>query len=446
MPNALEQLLETVHTKDRYSVPAADLVPMQMEAARQRMAQHGASIQAVGTRIEDTGIKTIGEPADLVPLLFDHTAYKSYPESWLENEKWDMLGQWLDTVTSEPVGRIARDAMKGIDDWIAQLADRGHYISCSSGTSGKISMIPSTLADRQFVKQNFLTAYEWATGVAPSKDYMLVTCVPSSNNFRYIDTWDVLIDQYCGKDATYLLPVEPVTVGRVREMVRLRNAIKDSARPADLEAFKTVSAQREQAMADAVQGVAQALVEARGRKLIISGMFAPILKVAEMVREMGFSGQDFHPDNLMMVAGGLKGAEVPADYREQVMEAFNIREGHDFTMYAMQELNGFSPRCRAGRYHVPPWIMLLLLDETGEQLVGQFKGEAEGRAGFFDLSHEGRWGGVISGDKIEVDYGKCACGHEGPTIANNIIRFSDLPGGDKISCAGSIDAYVRGAV
>jgi len=61
-----------------------------------------------------------------------------------------------------------------------------------------------------------------------------------------------------------------------------------------------------------------------------------------------------------------------------------------------------------------------------------------------DLSIEGRWGGIISGDKVSVSFAKCACGHQGPTVGREILRFSDLPDGDKISCAGSIDAYVRG--
>jgi hypothetical protein len=68
----------------------------------------------------------------------------------------------------------------------------------------------------------------------------------------------------------------------------------------------------------------------------------------------------------------------------------------------------------------------------------------EGRAAFFDLAVGGRWGGVISGDRIRIDYGRCACGRQGPTIDSDIVRYRDLPGGDKITCAGTIDAYVRG--
>ena len=101
------------------------------------------------------------------------------------------------------------------------------------------------------------------------------------------------------------------------------------------------------------------------------------------------------------------------------------------------------PRCRAGRYHVPPWLICLPLDEAGEALL-PMEGEVEGRAAFFDLALDGRWGGVISGDKISVEFRACACGHKGPSIRDDITRYADLPGGDKISCAGTIDAYVRG--
>jgi hypothetical protein len=102
------------------------------------------------------------------------------------------------------------------------------------------------------------------------------------------------------------------------------------------------------------------------------------------------------------------------------------------------------PRCRAGRYHIAPWLICLPLDQSGDKLLPMASGEIEGRAAFFDLSLDGRWGGVISGDRIVVDHGKCACGNQSASIRDNITRYADLPGGDKISCSGTIDAYVRG--
>jgi hypothetical protein len=72
----------------------------------------------------------------------------------------------------------------------------------------------------------------------------------------------------------------------------------------------------------------------------------------------------------------------------------------------------------------------------------------EGRYGFLDLLYEGRWGGLISGDRIEVDFSeRCPCGRYGATILDTIVRYTQLAGGDDhIGCAGTIDAYVRGAM
>jgi hypothetical protein len=110
----------------------------------------------------------------------------------------------------------------------------------------------------------------------------------------------------------------------------------------------------------------------------------------------------------------------------------------------MQELQSGMPRCQKGnRYHLPPWVVPLLLNKEGDALV-PINGETEGRAAFFDLSLGGRWGGVISGDKISIDFSPCACGATGPSIRDNIVRYADLEGDDKIGCAGTVDAYVRG--
>lgn len=128
------------------------------------------------------------------------------------------------------------------------------------------------------------------------------------------------------------------------------------------------------------------------------------------------------------------------------METFNIPAERSFQMYGMQEINSGMPRCREGRrYHVPPWLVPLVLDESGENLLSYGEGEIEGRAAFFDLSQDGGWGGVISGDRIAIDFSPCACGNASPSIRDNIARYKDLrDGDDKIACSGTVDAYVRG--
>jgi hypothetical protein len=164
------------------------------------------------------------------------------------------------------------------------------------------------------------------------------------------------------------------------------------------------------------------------------------------VREMGYSAKDFDPDNSFYVGGGLKRAQLPEDYQQFVHETFNIAPYRQFQNYSMQELNSGMPKCqKGGRYHVPPWLVPLILNQEGDALLPHDgKSVVEGRAAFFDLSLDGRWGGVISGDKISIDFGPCACGNNGPSIADTIARYADLQGDDKIGCAGTVDAYVRG--
>jgi hypothetical protein len=164
------------------------------------------------------------------------------------------------------------------------------------------------------------------------------------------------------------------------------------------------------------------------------------------VRDRGYGGQDYRDDNTLFTGGGLKGAQLPPDYRETVFDTFGLSDQRLYQFYSMQEINTPFPRCPSGRYHVAPWVLALPLDASGEHLLDAGEGEVEGRAAFFDLSLDGRWGGVISGDRVTVDARRCPCGHSGPTIGSDIVRYSDLETGDKISCAGTIDAYVKGAV
>ena len=77
--------------------------------------------------------------------------------------------------------------------------------------------------------------------------------------------------------------------------------------------------------------------------MMVTGMFATLYQIAEGVRANGFGGSDFNPENLMMVAGGLKGAVLPENYREYVLETFNVSENALYHVYSMRELNTTFP-------------------------------------------------------------------------------------------------------
>jgi len=150
--------------------------------------------------------------------------------------------------------------------------------------------------------------------------------------------------------------------------------------------------------------------------------------------------------NALFIAGGTKGADLPPDHEPQILATLHVDPGHFLHRYSMQELNVGLAKCTAGRYHPAPELVVLVLDDAGEQLATVSDGQAEGRAAFFDFTIDGRWGGTISGDRIRLDVGPCACGRPGPTVAADVVRYTTLADGDKITCAGAMDAYVRGIV
>jgi hypothetical protein len=353
------------------------------------------------------------------------------------------MGLWLDSLTTHRIPKIDTSTIDGIDEWVKRLDVLGHYLCCSSGTTGKCSIIPSSMKDRTFFKRNQVACFAWSTGLEPRRQYKIVSLTPIAKNARNEDATRCILDAF-----GYLarpFPGEPITVGQVTQMVRLRRSIADgTARPTDSAGYEATVAAREKMITDGLQSTAEVLVASRGEKLLINGMAATMFQISETVRNMGYAADDFDPDNALMTGGGLKGAKLPADYRERIFETFNVRPERSFQFYGMQETNTMMPRCRADRYHVPPWLILLVLDQTGDRMLPLGKGVIEGRAGFMDLSIDGRWGGLISGDKVRVDYGQCACGHQGPTVDKEIVRYADLADGDRISCAGTIDAYVRG--
>ena len=447
MGDAVERLTRLVEAKDRYGIPFADLREAQIGAMNERFQERKGQIKLVGHRAREAGITEVRSHEDAVKLLLPHTAYKSYPESWLAQKRWDRLSKWLDTVSTHrvPVDEVS-DAGE-VDDWIEKLADNGFFVSCSSGTTGKSAMLVASQKDMDWCKKEAVAAYSWGSGVKPAQDRRMFGMAAVAHVARNLATGEAYTAAL--QDPNYerfAYPVPPITVGGLTQMVVMRKAIADgTAKPGDIAAFEQMSAARQKSVDDAVGITAQAVVAARHSKIHVTGLWAGLYNVAKAVREMGYSAQDFHPENSIYVGGGLKRAKLPDDYREFVYETFNIRPERSYQNYSMQELHSGMPRCRqGGRYHVPPWVVPLILDKAGDNLLPMIEGEYEGRAAFFDLSLDGRWGGVICGDRISIDFSPCACGSKGASIRDNIVRYADLEGDDKIGCAGTVDAYVRG--
>lgn len=447
MSGATGRLMGLAGTPGRFDIPHAELRQTQVEAINERFQQRKDRIQLLQFRAKEAEIDEVRAAEDVVPLLFPHTAYKSYPESFLRDQKWDRLDRWLETVSPYPIEPVETSGISDIDDWIARHEALGHYISCSSGTTGKSAMLIASARDMEWSRVDTVGVFSWGSGVEPARDRRMFGVAPVARVPR-ATTIQAAQEAAFGdpRFEPFTLPIPPITIGQLTTMVVLRKAIADgTARPDEIAEFEATSKRREAAIERAYVVAAEKLVEARAERLWISGLWNALHQVATLVADMGYSAKDFHPDNCIYVGGGLKRAQLPPDYQEFVHETFNIPPDRTFQNYSMQELNSGMPRCqKGGRYHVPPWLVPFVLNKDGDQLLAHTKGEVEGRAAFFDLALDGRWNGVITGDKVSLDLDRCPCGNAGPTIRDDIARYADLEGDDKIGCAGTIDAYVRG--
>ena len=115
------QLLEMIQRDDRYDLPASYLDPLRLEAARELFAERREQISVLRRRAEDTGVTEIRSFEDLVPLLFSHTVYKSYPQNLVDQGKWAALGRWLKTLSVEDPTTVDVSDVTNVD-----AVDRPH--------------------------------------------------------------------------------------------------------------------------------------------------------------------------------------------------------------------------------------------------------------------------------------------------------------------------------
>ena len=449
MGEIAESLLKHMPDASGYDIPYAEIRDRQIAAVNERFQEQVGRIKLVKLRAQDAEISEIKSLEDVIPLLLPHTAYKSYPEAFLTEKKWDRLTKWLGTVSSYPTDGVDLSEVREIDDWVEACAKVGLFVACSSGTTGKSAMLVSSQKDMDFSCKDGIVAVQWGSKI---REGDMRTSAGAAGAVAYTHKNVAMGMAMMGAFVDPAAPrfqsgLPPVTIGSLTKMIALRKSIADgTAKPGEIQEYEAESEAREKGLVDAQVRAVEDIISKRGERLYITGMWGALYPFAEAVRAAGYSGKDFHPENGVYLGGGLKRAKLPDNYREYVYETFNLQPEYIYQMYGMQEIGSSMPRCQeGGRYHVPPWVVPLPLNKEGDALApGIGEGKVEGRAAFFDLSLDARWGGVISGDHIEIDYSPCACGNRSPSISDNIYRYSDIEGDDKIGCAGTVDAYVRG--
>jgi hypothetical protein len=286
----------------------------------------------------------------------------------------------------------------------------------------------------------------WSTGVEPHNDRPVFILGPHLSSTRYGDKFNAISDAFGRNGFVYHLFDEPLSIADQSRTATLRASMAaGTAMPADIAEAETEAADRAKRMTVRFQLMTDWIIKHRSEPVILFGLWPQLFDIMNRAKAQGAAENEFDSGNILLTGGGLKGISLPDDYQEQISRFFNIQPGSFHHSYGMQELSTALPKCSANRYHCPPWIVLLPLDDAGETLVDTSR-PTTARFAFIDLLADGHWGGLMSGDQVQIDYGTCPCGRSSPSVWD-IARFRDLGvDDDKLNCAGTIDAYVRGAI
>jgi hypothetical protein len=420
-----------------------------IEALDERFQERLDQVPVLRQRADDEGIKRIESLDDLVPLLFPHTVYKSYPAALVDQGRWAQLNRWLDSVSATRID-VDVAGVEDLDGWIQRLVDHGIYVSASSGTSGKSSFLTKTSADLDATSDSHFRTFE-AAGIEIDHGWHLVSLSPNDSSMSGRRQGERMQERMARPDNFPRYPLPPRTEGHLAFMTRLarvqRAMVDGTAAPDEIAAVETESAARQALTERILEHNAEQILGHADERILLGTMLAMAWRLVEALRARGAKPGDLTADNVVYMAGGTKGVTLPADAEEQICELLHVRPERFIQIYSMQEINVGTARCLERRYHMPPELVLLVLDEPGERLAPIAPdGRVEGRAAFFDFTVDGRWGGTISGDKVTADFGPCPCGQPGATVHPDITRFANLADGDKITCAGTMDAYVRGII
>ncbi|MFN0116592.1 MAG: hypothetical protein ACKVPY_18125, partial [Paracoccaceae bacterium] len=171
MASQVEALTALVDDPGRHDIAYADLCTAQLAAANERFQDRIGKIGLLAHRAGEAGLTAVRGLADLAPLLFAHTTYKSYGENLLAQGNWQRMGRWLQTQSVAIVAGEGLAEAADLDDWLARLDAAGFFVSCSSGTTGKCSMILASAADRAFNRRQTANALSWSTGIAADNSF-----------------------------------------------------------------------------------------------------------------------------------------------------------------------------------------------------------------------------------------------------------------------------------
>ncbi len=437
----------SLHTWNHLSRDEVDA--MQLAGLKRRFAELRDRIPTLKKLADAEGVDRIENIDDVAPLLFKHTVYKSYLPSLLEKHNFTQINKWLGKlVTPELADALAAvdvSACKGLDEWFETMDKALPQLTLShtSGTSGTLSFLPhGTREWEKVLSVRRLFVWNMEGPHTPQPELHVAYPYFRSGFMSHLRINDHVVKTLL-KGESYFRSAYPERLSsdilslsaKVRAAYAKGTLDRLDISPemmAKKEAFDRLQADMPRHLAAFFDRMA---TEIKGKRVYLSATWTNLHNMAKAGLARGLEGV-FDSDSFINTSGGAKGLVQPEGWREDILRFTGAKRLHEG--YAMSEVPCSHMACEHGHFHLNPTAIAYLLDPaTGKPLPR--KGRVTGRAAFFDLNAETRWGGFVSGDEITIEWDKpCACGQTSSYIVGPIQRYSEKDGGDdKITCAAT---------
>ena len=426
---------------------------LRQEAVLLNHRHYLANIPAYRAFAEEAGVGP--DIVDLEPikrdLLSTDDMFKSYDPAWLDERRWDEMNGWLGKIFHE---RIAFDTsdLGTIDAWIDRLAAHGVRVIYSSGSSGRFSFVPRdpvtwhrfTVAPSAYMAQLALeldttSAVRRALlgGAVRLLDPFTLANVLHQKSMPEHD--GVFLAFRGGHMGTQIVTQELAKRMRSSTFMyeshlsaqTLRLLATGPRTPEDERAigeFRAATVGQKDARFDHIVSTLEAASKA-GRKVFLVG--APYLFKELLEHTRGTI--PFAKGSVVMTGGGWKtfsGEKIEQHVlHEMIGEAFAVPVASVVDAYSMAEIHGVVPRCEHGRYHVPPMIEPMVVDEEMRPMSGK---DLTGTFAFLDPFALSYPGFIVTGDRVRMVDEPCRCGAHGPAF----LEIGRAAGHEVKGCGG----------
>ncbi len=448
---------ENYQLRDFWELAAAERENVLLDAIFRAHAWHYPRNTAYRQTVSARGVGPAADLADLPRLLRPTAqAFKSYIDllgPFPQDHPAAFLAWLADQLSIElPRERFARFRPRypSLEALLADLeriyADLGLEVLTSSGTSGRATIMVRDQDGLARTTESFYLCFQRYFGM--QADHRAIFFMPQRTRIAMARMAAFSVTRVWTNEArihfTIPFPAYPDQV-RVRAGRTLRPGLAGEIERRLLHPF--MAWMNDHAVTPAAVRKTVSLLRrsaAAGEKVLLFGGLVQLHAVALALQARG-ERLILAPGSLLGTGGGLKEqyAIPPDDIRATLAQVFALSDGRPIPIvdtYGMAEGNWAAMQCRAGNYHLPPWLYAATLDADDRLQAGP---DTTGLLAFFDPFGGGNLYPPFfrAADRVRLIRGdrpdwQCPCGDPGAYLARASIQRVDLL--DEAGCAAQV--------